>query len=145
MTRRYIGRQLDDGSARVDVYTADRVSPLVDRDHHHDRGFGFGWGDAAVGSVSLARAILTDFLGVETADAVAVIFAGDVLSRLPGEAFALDETEVRDWLNRQQQRQLSSTELVEHLGSIALAEPDEEAEVLRGLVDRCWSGRALVN
>jgi hypothetical protein len=143
MTRRYIGRQLDDGRARVDVYTADRVSPLVDRDHHHDRGF--GWGDTAVGSVSLARAILTDVLGVETGDGIAVIFAGDVLSRLPGKAFALDETEVRDWLNTQHHRQLSSTELIEHLGSIALAEPDEEAEVLRGLVDRCWSGRALVN
>jgi hypothetical protein len=143
MTRRYIGRQLDDGSARVDVCTADRVSPLVDRDDYRSRSF--GWGGTAVGSVSLARAILSDVLGVETGEGMAVIFAGDVLARLPGEAFALDEEEVRDWLATQHERRLTSAELVEHLGSIALAAPEEEAEVLRGLVDRCWTGRALVN
>lgn len=143
MTRRYIGRQLEDGSVRVDVYTADRVRALVHRDD--DRSRGFGWGGTAVGSVSLARAILSDVLGVETGEGMAVTFAGDVLSRLPGEAFALDEEEVRDWLDCQNERQLSSTELVEHLGAIALAAPEDEAEALRGLVDRCWTGRALVN
>jgi len=143
MTRKYIGRHLDDGSARVDVYTADRVSPLVDRDDRRSRDY--GWGGTAVGSVSLARAILSDVLGVETGEGMAVIFAGDVLSRLPEKAFALDEEEVRDWLDSQTERRLTPTELVEHLGTIALAEPEEEAETLRGLVDRCWMGHALVN
>lgn len=147
--RKYIGRQLAGGGGHVEVHTPDEVCPLMNRDRRRGgdrrRGQGFGWGGASAGSVSLARAILWDVVGVELGEGIAVIFAGDVLARLPGDAFALDEDEVREWLRAQHDRRLSATELVEHLGAIALADPDDEAEALRGVVDRCWTARSLVN
>jgi len=127
----------------VEVLVAGRTRPLVDR--RHRRSSGFGWGAQTVGSVSLAHSILWDVFGEETSDGLAITFAGDVLCRLPDDAFTLHEAQVRDWLEGQYQRPLSQRELVEHLGSIALAEPEEEAEVLRGLVDRCWNARSLAN
>jgi len=127
----------------VEVLVAGRIRPLMDRRHHPSRGF--GWGAQTVGSISLAHSILWDVLGGETSDGLAITFAGDVLSRLPDDAFTLHEAQVRDWLEGRQQRPMSARELVEHLGSIALAEPEQEADALRGLVDRCWNARSLGN
>jgi len=142
VSRTYVGRRQDDGKW-VEVVAAGAIRPLVNRDDH--RSEGFGWGAQAAGSVSLARAILWDVTGAEAGDGIAVTFAGDVLARLPNEAFLLEEHVVRRWLERQGRRPMDPRELVEHLGSIALAEPEEEAAVLRGLVDRCWSAQGLVN
>ena len=117
--------------------------PLVDRDRH--RASGFGWGARVAGSVSLARSILFDVTGTESGDGLAITFAGDVLAQLPDDAFTLAEHEVRDWLQDQYVRRMGPHELVEHLGAVALAQPEEEAEMLRGLVDRCGTARSLVN
>jgi len=95
--------------------------------------------------VSLAHAILWDVLGVKSSQSVAVVFAGDVIARLPEDSFSLSEQEVRHWLDARDPPRMSADELVEHLGSLALAEPEEEAVALRKLVDRCWTVRSLVN
>lgn len=142
MSRTYVGRR-EDGGKRVEVAGAGWTRPLANRGHHRDSGF--GWGRQAAGSVSLAHSILWDVLGGDSSDGMAITFAGDVIAMLPDEAFVLDEVDVRDWLYEQQHRRMDGHELVEHLGSIALAEPEQEAEVLRGLVDRCWSARSLTN
>lgn len=142
MSRTYVGRRAK-GSKRVEVLTSGTTTPLVNRGQYRSQGF--GWGGQAAGSVSLAHSILADVLGTESSDGMAILFAGDVISTLPEESFALEEQEVRHWLESQLERRMSPVELVEHLGSIALAEPHEEAEVLRGLLDRCWSGQSLTN
>jgi len=132
-----------DGGKWVEVTGAGWTRPLANRGHH--RSTEFGWGGQAAGSVSLAHSILWDLLGSESSEGLAVIFAGDVICRLPDDSFALAEHDVRDWLAGRDTRRMHPDELVEHLGSIALAEPEEEADVLRGLVDRCWTARSLVN
>ena len=142
MGRTYVGRR-QAGGKWVDVVASGRIRPLVDRGHRRSKSF--GWGAVGAGSVSLAHAILEDVLGTETSEGLAITFAGDVICRLPEESFTLGEGEVRDWLEGRGQRPMDPDELVEHLGSIALADPEEEAEVLRGLVDRCWTARSLVN
>ena len=142
MNRTYIGRR-QAGGKWVDVVAKGRIRPLVNRGHHRARGF--GWGAERAGSVSLAHSILWDVLGAETSEGLAVTFAGDVIGRLPDECFTLAEEDVRDWLEGRGQHRMDPNELVEHLGSIALAEPEEEADVLRGLLDRCWTARSLVN
>ena len=142
MSRTYVGRR-QAGGKWVDVVARGRIRPLVNRGQHRSRGF--GWGAEHAGSVSLAHSILWDVLGSETSEGLAITFAGDVICRLPDESFTLAEQEVRAWLEGHGQRRMDPEELVEHLGSIALAEPEEEADVLRGLVDRCWTARSLVN
>lgn len=140
MSRTYVGHQQDE-HRWVDIIAAGRRTPLAS---YGARSGSFGWGGRTAGSVSLARSILWDVTGTEWGDGVAIMFAGDVISRLP-EDFALSEHEVRHWLERQAPPRMSPDELVEHLGEIALADPEEESENLRGLVDRCWTGRSLVN
>lgn len=142
MNRTYVGRR-QAGGKWVDVVARGRIRPLSNRGRHRSRGF--GWGAESAGSVSLAHAILLDVLGTETSEGLAITFAGDILCRLPDESFTLAEYEVRDWLEGRGQRPMDAIELVEHIGSIALAEPEQEADVLRGLVDRCWTARSLVN
>jgi len=127
----------------VDVVAAGQIEPLINRGAH--RAGGFGWGDRAAGAVSLAQSILWDLLGTTSTDGVAIMFAGDVIANLPRPSFTLEEREVRNWLGAHECWRMTSLELVEHLGSIALAEPEEEAEALRGLLDRCWTERSLVN
>ncbi len=140
MSRTYVGHQQED-RRWVDIIASGTVTPLTNRGRWSGS---FGWGSRAAGSVSLARSILWDVTGTDSSDGMAIMFAGDVIAQLP-EDFALSEHEVRDWLETQLLPRMSPHELVEHLGTIALADPDEESENLRGLVDRCWTGSALAN
>lgn len=141
MKRMYFGCR-HDGGKRVEVSGTGSRRQLVDR-HHRDTAF--GWGRQAAGSVSLARAILMNVLGEECSEGMAITFAGDVLAELPDAAFVLGETDVRDWLDGQQDERMDQDELFEHVASIALVEPERETEVLRGLIDRCWTARSLTN
>lgn len=140
MARTYVGRRLD-GAERVDVYGPDGVTPLDD--HWSDPVRRFGWGDDLLGSVALARALLSNVFGVATTEDLALTFAAEVISSLPEAGFALGEEEVRRWLTPPRDRKLTADELVEHLGGIALADQDDAAELLRRVVERCWDDRTL--
>ena len=130
MTRIYFGR-LEATGGSVAVQTPDGVRHLA--------------APTGPAPIPLAHAVLADLLGATVTDGLAVTFAGDVVSRLPRGDFVLGEGAIRDWLEGRGAERMTPDELVEHLGSIAGADADEEAGPVARLLDRCWSPQALAN
>lgn len=138
--RTYVGRR-DGGTGTVDVYGPDGVRPLGDR--WNDCARDFGWGADPGGSIALARALLADAFGVAATEGLATGFAAEVVSRFPSAGFAVGEDEIRGWGTPPASRTLTGDELVEHLGGIALADEDDEANFLSRIVERCWDDQTL--
>ena len=140
MARTYVGRR-HQNTGQVDVFGPDGIFPVDDG--WVDPVHGFTWGQDIRGAVGLAHALLADVFGLEATEGLAVTFAADVIGHLPAEGFALSEDDVRRWLNPPPNRRLSPPELVDHLGSVAIADKEDEAVLLRRIVERCWDDRTM--
>lgn len=141
MKTTYVGSRRGAGAVTVEVYGPDGVKPLGDR--WQDQACHFDWGQDFSGSVILARALLSDAYGVAAAEDLAVSFAADVVSRFPSAGFAVDMEDVCRWGTPPAARRLTPGELVEMLGGIAVADEDDDAELLRRIMERSWSEKGL--
>jgi len=138
----FVGRR-SGGVAQVEVYGPEGIAPLDDA--WVDPAHGFAWGAPNQGSLALAHAVLASVFGVTATEGLAVTFVADVITRLPAQGFVLDEEDVRRWLDPPAGTRLTHSELVEHLGAIALADDEEQAELRHRIVERCWDDRTLRN
>jgi hypothetical protein len=131
----YVGHR-NDGTGAVDVYGPEGIEPLQNR--WDDGGEVFGWGRDLRASVALARALLSDVYGVAASDELAEGFAADVVMRFPRAGFAVEAEQIRAWGRPRAARRLTPDALVELLGSIAVADEDDEARLRHQIVDSCW-------
>ncbi len=80
--------------ARVDVHGNGFIYPLSADD--------FDWGCNGRYSLNLSKAILTDFVGEEIADASAEDFNRDFISCMPTAEFTLPGEAIAEWLRDRQ-------------------------------------------
>lgn len=107
------------------------------------RPTGYRWGREACDAAELAESLLSDALGVPAPAQLVTVFTEDVVAQLPRGDFRIEEWEIHRWLAGRRPRTLTTDGLVEHLGAIAVADPDEEAAMLRCLLDHCWRETTL--
>jgi hypothetical protein len=140
MARTYVGR-VRDGEAHVLVFEVDGVRPLPNRARRPN--LAFGWGGPAQASTALAQSLLWDVLGCAPTPLLAAGFTAEILDHLPIPDFELDEIAVRRWLSARGVRALSPEELEFHLGRLDVASPEDTADLMCDLIERCWDEHTL--
>jgi hypothetical protein len=141
MTRTYVGHHERGDYGWVEIHSGELVYPLLRAGEH--RPAGYHWGHDACDAAELADSLLSDALGSPAPRHLVTVFTQDIVAHLPCADFRIEEWEIHRWLAGRRPRTLTPDELVEHLGAIAIADPDEEAAGLRRLLDHCWDETTL--
>ena len=140
MTRTYVGHR-EGGAAKVHVYSRNGVHEL--RAHSARQTRDFQWGGQPSKSLWLAESLLWDVLGHRPPHPLVAVFTADFLTRLPDEGFAVEADEILRWLGHSDAPAMDQEELVQHLGTIALRDDEEETQLLVELMSPCWDERSL--